>query len=153
MKFLFSLIIFLSSFSIFAVQEAKISGVVNLSNNLASKLNTNGILFVFAKKANPNGGASFGQPPMAVVKIPNPKFPQRFILSSQNVMMTGTKFEGPVTITARYSPMGNPMSTPDSLEGYDISHPIINIGASNISINLKEQNANKRNNEIKIPMH
>ena len=60
-----------------------------------------GALYVFAKKFN-----SKMPMPIAVKKIENPKFPLKFKLSSENVMMKQMKFIGPFKITARISPSG-----------------------------------------------
>ncbi len=131
--FLFSL---LSSLS-FA--DSGVGGVVSLPKSLEKKLTPAGVLFVFAKKAVPGATAANGQPPMAVLKIANPKFPQTFILTSANVMIAGTKFEGPVRVMARYSPNGDAISSPDSLEGIDLKNQSAALGTTNLKIELKSK--------------
>ena len=114
------------SFNLFAAEE-KISGVINLNKKLESKIVPTGALYVFAKKVN-------GQMPVAVLKIAAPKFPQNFELTSANVMIAGTKFEGPVKITARYSPNGDAIASKDSLEATTSKE--VNLGTSGIKLDL-----------------
>lgn len=121
----------------FVFGDAKISGTVVLPSKLLSRIVPNGVLFVFAKKVDGKGRPVPGQPPAAVVKIPNPKFPQNFELSSQNVMIPGSKFEGPVQVVARYSPTGDVMPTPQSLNGSDPKNPIVSLGKTGLKIELK----------------
>jgi hypothetical protein len=147
MKSIIALFLLITSLSAFSIQENKISGVVNLPNELKSRLNPNGVLFVFAKKNKMKG-----QPPIAVTKIINPKFPQAFSITEQNIMITGATFENSMYIMARYSPTGNPMSSPDSLEGTDTHQETAKKGTSNLKIILKENTITQKR-EIKIPMH
>jgi hypothetical protein len=107
--------------------QEKISGTITLNKKLESKIVQGGALFVFAKKAN-------NQMPVAVLKIATPKFPQNFELTSANVMIAGTKFEGPVKVTARYSPNGDVMPSKDSLDATTAKE--VNLGASGIKLDL-----------------
>jgi hypothetical protein len=147
MKHFFGILLLIYSLSAFAVPENMISGIVNLPNELKSRLRPNGVLFVFAKKNQMKG-----QPPIAVIKIVNPKFPQPFSITEKNIMIQGSNFENSMYIMARYSPTGNPMSSPDSLEGTDPKQEMVKAGANNLKINLKE-NTFTQKREIKIPMH
>jgi hypothetical protein len=145
MKIMIGIILLVNSLAAFSFQDTKISGVVVVPNELKKTLAPSGVLYVFAKNVRP------GQPPVAVVKISNPKFPQVFSISAQDVMM-GAKFEGPMHIMARYSPNGNPIKSPDSLEGTDAQNPSVAVGTKNIKINLnKDKSSNGKDN--KIPMH
>jgi hypothetical protein len=145
MKIIFGFFIAIISFAVMASQTGTVSGFVNLPNDLSHKITPAGVLYVFAKKNQANG-----QPPVAVIKIMNPKFPQKFSISAQNIMIGGSKFEGPLFISARYSPSGNPMSSSDSLESTTADLQAVKIGATNIQLNLAMKN---RSTEIKIPMH
>jgi hypothetical protein len=118
---------------------SSVGGVVSLPKSLEKKLTPNGVLFVFAKKAGPGVSAANGQPPMAVLKIVNPKFPQNFVLTASNVMIAGTKFEGPVRVMARYSPSGDAISSPDSLEGIDLKNQSVALGTTNLKITLNSK--------------
>jgi hypothetical protein len=146
MKIIIFLISSIFSYSVLATPVAHISGVVTISDELLNKLRPSGVLFVFAK------AAVFGQPPIAVIRIPRPHFPQTFSLSARDVMIKNSKFEGSMQIMARYSPNGNPMKSSDSFEGIDSLHPVVNVGTENMKIKLME-NFSSRNREIKIPMH
>lgn len=81
-----------------------VSGTITLQKGLESEIK-GGTLFVFAKNAGSKAGD--GQMPIAVYRLPNPKFPAKFELSESNAMVPGTPFEGPFSIYARYSPTGD----------------------------------------------
>jgi hypothetical protein len=134
-----ALIISLFLFSSFsqAFTEQKVGGTITLSKALEKRLTPQGALFVFAKKAGPNAKMANGQPPMAVLKIVSPKFPQAFVLTPNNVMIAGTKFEGPMKVMARYSPTGDAISTPQSLESNDPSADAVQLGNVNLKLDLK----------------
>ena len=70
-------------------------------------------LFVIARKAGAAGG-----PPLAVLRVQNPKFPHGFALSQTNVMIPSLRFEGEMNVTARLDVDGNAMTRDESdLEG------------------------------------
>ncbi|MGZ3727543.1 MAG: c-type cytochrome biogenesis protein CcmI/CycH, partial [Pseudobdellovibrio sp.] len=85
--------------------HAEISGTVDIAKEAKSKLTEKGVLFVFAR--GPGDDGTKGMPPVAVLRIPNPQFPQAFTLTEANVMMPGAKFEGKLNVSARYSPSGD----------------------------------------------
>lgn len=102
-----------------------ISGEITLAKG--ASLKPGGVLFVFARKQ--------GMPmPAAVLRVPEPKLPYKFILSEKNAMTPGTSFEGPFTITARYSPSGDAMdkSGPEGIG----SKPVA-VGSSNVKIEMQ----------------
>ena len=103
----------------------QISGEVALVSGDISK--PGGILFVIAKEA--------GKPmPVAVLRVPQPKFPLKFTLSAANAMVAGTPFNGPFLITARYSPTGDAMdkSGPEGSEAKPVA-----VGRTDVKISLK----------------
>ena len=63
------------------------------------------VLFVIARKRGLSGG-----PPLAVMRIGNPEFPQSFELGPEQVMIPTLRFEGPVSISARLDRDGNAMT-------------------------------------------
>ncbi|MBI3129306.1 MAG: hypothetical protein HYZ11_16985 [Candidatus Tectomicrobia bacterium] len=77
-----------------------ISGTVVLAPALAGKAGGKRALFLIAR---PEGGG----PPLAVVRIPEPKFPLAFQISQEHVMMPGVKFEGRVRLVARVDADGS----------------------------------------------
>lgn len=125
MKKLIALMSFLMvGVSTFAT-PAEISGEVTLAKGV--NLKPGGVLFVFAKKA--------GIPmPAAVLRIPDPKPPLKFTLSAKNAMAPGTPFEGPFTITARFSASGEAMdkSGPEASTAQPVA-----VGASDLKLELK----------------
>ena len=108
-----------------------ISGTITVAAGLEQAMVPNGVLFIFAKKL---GGP--GTPPAAVLRIPQPKFPYAFSLSAANAMMPGTPFDGPFTITARYSPSGDAMDK-SGPEGQD-TRANIKPGQKDVKIELKK---------------
>ncbi len=105
----------------------EISGEVTLAEGL--KLQPGGVLFVIAKAA--------GRPmPLAVARVPEPKFPQKFTLSAKNAMTPGSSFSGPYLITARYSPSGDAMDK-SGPEGADTKPA--SVGRSDVKIELKKR--------------
>ena len=88
-----------------------ISGTIEIAPALHAKAQGKPVLFLIARK----GG---GGPPLAVVRVANPRFPLKFEISKRNVMIPGVPFEGMVTLTARLDADGSagPASAGD-LEG------------------------------------
>lgn len=115
------------------LQAAEISGVIEISDSIKSIINNRGILFVFARKAGDTGKA--GLPPIAVLRITNPQFPQKFSITENNVMMPGTPFAGSMTVTARYSPSGDALDK-SGPSGQDKKHKVVKIGFSKLKILL-----------------
>ncbi len=74
--------------------EEVISGVIEVAPALRAKAEGKPVLFLIARK----GG---GGPPLAVVRVANPRFPLAFEISRRNVMIPGVPFEGMVTLSAR----------------------------------------------------
>ena len=72
--------------------------------------------------------------PAAVLRIPDPKLPLKFSLSAKNAMVAGTPFDGPFTITARYSPGGDVMdkSGPEGIQAKPVA-----VGTADLKIELK----------------
>lgn len=137
MKIFISTLVLLVSFSAMAFNDPKVGGLVTLSKGLEKNIVPGGVLYVFAKKAGPDSGPNDRTPPLAVVKIENPKFPQAFVITPKNVMITGTEFKGPVHVIARYAPSGDAMSRPGAIEGMDSKFPSTELGNKNLNIELK----------------
>lgn len=110
----------------------EISGVVTLPKDLESMLTQNGALFIIAR---PAGVVTPGTPPIGAVRIPQPHFPQKFAIGPNNSMMGG-KFEGNITITARYTTTGDALDKTGP-EGSDPKNLKAKLGASDLKIALK----------------
>lgn len=80
--------------------EEVISGVIEVAPALRAKAEGKPVLFLIARK----GG---GGPPLAVVRVANPRFPLAFEISKRNVMIPGVSFEGVVTLSARLDADGS----------------------------------------------
>ena len=110
-----------------SVAGGDVSGEVVLAKGVTLK--AGGVLFIFAKKS--------GNPmPAAVLRIPDPKLPFKFSLSSKNAMVPGTPFDGPFTIAARYSPRGDVMdkSGPESAPTKPVA-----VGTTGLKLELKSK--------------
>src|SRR2546430_15958539 len=100
MKRIFILIFTLVAFNAYAEPRKEVSGIVTLDKGLDKKMTPGGTLYIFAKAAGTAAGN--GAPPVAVLRIPGPKFPVKFTLTTQNTMIPGGPFEGPFSVYARY---------------------------------------------------
>ncbi len=118
----------------FAEATKEIAGTVSLAKGAEKNINSTGVLFVFAKNAG--GKAGDGAPPVAVLKIPQPKFPVTFKISAQNLMIPGSAFEGPFDVYARYSPSGDAIDKTGP-EGSTASKTPIKVGQADLKIELK----------------
>ncbi len=130
------LMITILSKSAHAFTDPKVGGLVTLKKGLESKMTKTGILFVFAKQAGPDSGPNDRTPPVAVIRIENPKFPQAFVLTQKNVMIPGSAFKGPLHVIARYSPTGDALNKSGALEGIDPKNPSAELGNKNLNIEL-----------------
>jgi hypothetical protein len=125
----------LLSFVSFAAFSKTISGTVIADKKLELELK-GGTLFIFAKKAGSKPGD--GQMPIAVQRVPNPKFPVKFELGPENAMVQGTPFEGPFAVAARYSSTGN-ASDKTGPEGTTPADKSIKAGDTSVVIVLKKK--------------
>lgn len=137
MKILLLVIISFLSVNAFGFNDPKVGGVVTLAKGLEKNLTPNGVLYIFAKKAGPDSGPNDRTPPIAVVKVEHPKFPQAFVITPKNVVITGAPFEGPVHVIARYSPTGDAKNVTGAIEGIDPKFPSTDLGNNNLAIELK----------------
>ncbi len=119
-----------------AFTDPKVGGLVTLKSTLSKNLTKNGVLYIFAKQAGPDSGPNDRTPPVAVIKVERPSFPQAFVLTQKNVMISGTSFNGPFHVIARYSPNGDAMRSPGALEGMDPKFPSVDLGNKNLKIEL-----------------
>lgn len=94
-------------------EGAAIRGRVHLDPDLEGGVTGEGVLFVIARSAGSSAG-----PPLAVVRIPGPRFPVDFEIGPGNVMISGVRFEGPIALSARLDRDGNAMTrAPGDVQG------------------------------------
>jgi thioredoxin-like negative regulator of GroEL len=111
----------------------QIEGVVVVDPKLKTKIDGQAVLFIIARSTSSASG-----PPLAVKKIPSPKFPVAFSLGAQNVMMAGTPFSGKVFLSARLDKDGNPTTKePGNLAGVYKKNPT-EVGSKKIEIVLDQ---------------
>ncbi|MCF8059933.1 MAG: hypothetical protein K9K67_11590 [Bacteriovoracaceae bacterium] len=119
-----STVLCLLMLSIPSILGNTLDGVVTYKEKQA-----NGVLFIFAKKFD--GSMPM---PLAVKRIPNPKFPLTFSLSVEDAMIKSIPFEGPFKVIARLTKSGDAMDK-SGPEGETTKS--LNLGAKGIQINLK----------------
>lgn len=122
--------------SAMAFTDPKVGGLVTLKKGMEKKLTKNGVLFVFAKQAGPDSGPNDRTPPVAVIRVANPTFPQAFVITQKNVMIPGSDFKGPLHVIARYSPNGDALNKSGAIEGMDPKFPSADLGNKNLNIEL-----------------
>ena len=109
----------------------KISGTIEVAPRLAKKAAGISVLYIVARTEKPG-------PPLAVVKVPNPKFPLPFTISDRHVMTHGGSLEGRVRITARLDADGSVgPPRPGDLEG--TTPAPVAVGASGVRITVDRE--------------
>jgi len=86
-----------------------IRGIVALSPAIEDGAGS-GILFIIARRGP--------GPPLAVLRVPEPRLPHSFEIGPDNVMIPSLQFEGEISLTARLDADGNAMTRePGDLAG------------------------------------
>jgi cytochrome c-type biogenesis protein CcmH len=94
-----------------AESGAPVHGTVQLAQQLEGKVLPGSVLFLIARRQE-------GGPPLAVKRIPSPRFPLDFELGPDDRMFQAMPFAGPLSLAARVDSDGNAMSrTPGDLQG------------------------------------
>ena len=125
------------SLNVMAFIDPKVGGTVTLLKGLEKNLTPNGVLFVIAKQAGPDSNPGDHTPPVAVVKILKPKFPQAFVITEKNLLVAGSSLKGPLHVIARYSASGDALDKKRAIEGFDSKFPSTDVGNKNLNIELK----------------
>ncbi|MBX3021779.1 MAG: hypothetical protein KF799_08900 [Bdellovibrionales bacterium] len=107
-----------------------IKGFVKVADAMAKKVTPQAVLFVIARPQGVKAG-----PPLAVVRIASPKFPQAFELGPNNVM-AGGEFKGAMTLTAKLSKTGDPMTASGDLLGETANKQPVVPGAKEVQVVL-----------------
>ena len=119
-----------------AYTDPKVGGLVTLKKGLEGKILKDGVLFIFAKQAGPDSGPNARTPPVAVIRIQNPTFPQAFVITQKNVMIPGSDFKGPLHVIARFNPSGDALNKSGAIEGMDPKFPSVELGNKKLNIEL-----------------
>lgn len=83
--------------------QEPIRGTVSVAPELADRIPPGAVLFLMAR---PGGGG----PPLAVQRIPSPRFPLEFAIGSADWMAKTVPFAGPLRLTARLDADGDATS-------------------------------------------
>ncbi len=91
--------------------SAAIEGTLELAPNLMGRVPPGAVLFVIARTAE-------GGPPLAVVRVAEPRFPLRFSIGPDDRMIQSMPFAGEILISARVDADGDAMTrSPGDLRG------------------------------------
>jgi len=94
-----------------ASSSAPLNGLVSLAPELADRVPSNAVLFLIARRGDSG-------PPLAVVRVPRPRFPLEFSIGPEDRMVEAIPFTGPLTLSARVDQDGNATTrTPGDLHG------------------------------------
>lgn len=117
-----------------AVAESEpIQGRIELAPGLEGMLPADGVLFVIARPQGVSGG-----PPLAVLRVPAPRFPLEFTIGPENVMIPSMRFEGSLSLTARLDADGNAMTRGEQDLSSVVESPVLP-GASGVRLLLSER--------------
>ncbi len=87
-----------------AGSQAPFSGLIKLDEKVDAKsVGEKDVMFIMARRADNNQL-------IAVQRVSNIKFPQRYEMGPKNVMMPGIPFTGPFKVSARIDRDGDPMT-------------------------------------------
>lgn len=107
-----------------------IRGTIRVDPSLAGRIPADGVLFLIAR-------AGAAGPPLAVLRVPAPRFPLPFSLGPENRMIQTLPFAGEMQLTARLDSDGDAGSrTPGDLQGAAAGRHAP--GASEVEIVLDE---------------
>jgi cytochrome c-type biogenesis protein CcmH len=96
-----------------------VRGSIEIAPELAGQLPAEAVLFVIARIRGASGG-----PPLAVLRLPAPRFPLPFEIGAQNLMIPSQRFEGDLTLTAQLDGDGNASTRlPGDLRG-ELPEPV-----------------------------
>lgn len=95
-----------------ALQAKAVEGTITLGEGQTPMVTPSAVVFLYARPRGVEGG-----PPLAVKKINLFNFPMEYSLGPADVMMQGTSFDGPLTVSARLDLDGDPKARPGDLEG------------------------------------
>jgi len=113
--------------------DEAIRGRVEIEPSLASQAPPNALLFVIARRHGQVGG-----PPLAVVRVPEPRFPVEFEIGQAQVMIPSLRFEGEIALSARLDGDGNAMTRlPGDLAG-QLADPLPT-GARDVTLTLDQR--------------
>jgi cytochrome c-type biogenesis protein CcmH len=110
---------------------AAIQGVIDIDSKSKGSTDPQSVLFIIAKTTSGAG------PPLAVKKIPGPKFPLTYSVGPEDVMMPGSVFSGKLFISARLDKDGNiATKQPGDFAGEYKKNPV-DAGAKKIDFTLE----------------
>jgi len=110
-------------------QEAAISGTITLGPSLKQKAGKQPLLMIMASpSAAPN------KPAIVVKRVSGATFPYQYKLTSEDITLVGSTFEGKMHVTARIDPAGMVgAAKPGTLEGTYSGNPVT-VGSTNVDI-------------------
>jgi hypothetical protein len=111
--------------------KSVVTGELRLDPKLAARVQAGDVVFLMARVADADGNPG---PLVAVKKLTAGKWPAAFELDGRDAMMTGTKMEGRVVITARVDKDGDAISkNPGDVTG---KSKAVTLPAQKVVVNL-----------------
>lgn len=112
-----------------------VSGTISMPPAMQAKLGASDTLFIYARPADQTGG-----PPLAVLKEVGMKFPLKYKIGQEDVLMPGKFFRGKVTIQAVIRKSGlATLVVPGDLRG--AATHTVEPGATGVDIMLDQPDA------------
>ena len=110
-----------------AAPTGTLTGTIRLNSDLSAQVDPQAVLYIIARK-------EIG-PPVAVKKLPSPKFPVSYSLSQADAMLPGTLFQGEIRLSARLDKDGNagPLEAGDMTGARSQTIPV---GSANADIEI-----------------
>ncbi len=112
-----------------AAGQGAISGTITLDPSLKKKVGKEPLLLIMASKsAEPN------KPAIVVNRVSEAAFPYQYKLTSEDITLVGSTFEGKVYVTVRIDPAGRVGGAkPGMFEGTYPGNPVT-VGSTNVDI-------------------
>lgn len=118
-------------------KRPSISGTITVDPALVSHITDRDRLFIIARRVE-------GGPPLAVQRIVEPRFPLKYWLTQEDVMMPGTAFTGEAVVVARIDKDGRAgPPQPGDLEGVFKGNPVL-VGSQGVDIVIDKLYEEKR---------
>lgn len=116
-----------------AAESQPIRGRIELAPGMEGAQPADGVLFVIARPQGVSGG-----PPLAVLRIPAPRFPLEFTIGPKDVMIPSMRFAGSLSLSARLDADGNAMTRGEEDLSSAVEAPVLP-GASGVRLLLSER--------------
>ncbi len=109
-------------------------GIISLGSDLKPDDVAGRSLFIIVKARQKDGGQALAGPPLAVMRIPNPAFPNMFNLSTDNNMMGTEFYAGDIVVIARLDKDG--VAGPKQADDFETSVPVSSKDSRKVNLTI-----------------